>query len=604
MTGSLASFSVAFCLVAGVFSSASVSAQIQLNRPSIESEKPGSTDVLQTQALEAPHPSAKALSPNKVAPRPLEDEGILVNQLSSIDPDANGLLSENEGGFPPNFWEGTEWAFVNALMPRMPASSSSAAVRALSERLLVSQAAVPENKPVDTSFISLRVNRLLAMGNVDQALSLLNLVSEERMNEDLSRIKIEATFFNNDNAGACDAVQKAQGKYAGFYWSQAQAFCLALSGDHSRAALIADLIRERDDAIEPAFFTAIDALAGAREQGVAALKSPMALHLAMLRAAKLQVPAEILEIGTVAVLRAVALSPNAELEVRLVAAEMAHRAGALSNEQILRLYTGIPFSRKELNTPLSVAAESWGARSRALILRSAAAQRVPLARAEVLRQGWQLARENKGYLNIVGPSVPLTLELDPAAELNWFAGDAARVLFAGGEIEKAMDWYNVVVSERQISEEARAAEEMLWPLALLVENSNAGSFDDKRLKAWYVAMQQSDPQSSAKKAQVLFALLAALGRPVPAKVQQLMVYTTFSGDDTGLNVAWQNGVNRATESRLLGEAVLLAVVGAGESADGILKLGDALRVIAALRVIGLERDAKLLAIETALFAGL
>ena len=222
---------------------------------------------------------------------------------------------------------------------------------------------------------------MLAMGKVDKALSLLKLISEERIDEDLSRIKIEAMFFNNDNAGACAAVQNAQGRYTGFYWSQAQAFCFALSGDHSRAALIADLIRERDNEIEPAFFTAIDALAGAREQRAAALKSPMALHLAMLRAAKLQVPAEILQKGTIAVLRSVALSPNAELSVRLKAAEKAYRAGALSDKEILRLYTGIPFSREELNTPLSVAAESWGPRSRALILRSAAVQSVPLARA-------------------------------------------------------------------------------------------------------------------------------------------------------------------------------------------------------------------------------
>ncbi|MEC7463833.1 MAG: hypothetical protein VX809_04420, partial [Pseudomonadota bacterium] len=121
---------------------------------------------------------------------------------------------------------------------------------------------------------------------------------------------------------------------------------------------------------------------------------------------------------------------------------------------------------------------------------------------------------------------------------------------------------------------------------------------------WYVAAQQSDPQGSSNKARALFALMAALGRPVSAQVQQLMIYAPFSSDETGLNVAWQSGLNRATESKLLGEAVLLAVVGAGEGADGTLKLGDALRVISALRAIGLEEDAQLLAIETAISVGL
>ena len=229
---------------------------------------------------------------------------------------------------------------------------------------------------------------------------------------------------------------------------------------------------------------------------------------------------------------------------------------------------------------------------------------MPLARAEVLRQGWQLARENNSYLNFAGPSVPLTLELDPTIELNWFAGDAARVLFSHGEIDKAMGWYRAADSEKDVSEEARAAAEMLWPLALLAEASNSVPFDDKRLKAWYAAAQQSDPQGSTNKARALFALMAALGRPVSAQVQQLMIYAPFSSDETGLNVAWQSGLNRATDSKLLGEAVLLAVVGAGEAADGTLKLGDALRVISALRAIGLEEDAQLLAIETAISVGL
>ena len=139
---------------------------------------------------------------------------------------------------------------------------------------------------------------------------------------------------------------------------QAQAFCLAISGDHTRAALIADLIRERDDEIEPVFFTAIDSLAGARKDGVPALVAPMALHLAMMRAAKLRVPAEVVQDGTVSVLRTVALSANEALDVRLIAAEKAFRAGALTGEQILKLYLGIPFSREELNAPISAAEEN------------------------------------------------------------------------------------------------------------------------------------------------------------------------------------------------------------------------------------------------------
>ena len=98
--------------------------------------------------------------------------------------------------------------------------------------------------------------------------------------------------------------------------------------------------------------------------------------------------------------------------------------------------------------------------------------------------------------------------------------------------------------------------------------------------------------------------MAALGRPLSPAVWQSLLNTPFGGDDTGLNVAWQSRVDEATAGRLLGEAVLLATIGAGESTDGFLKLGDALRVISALRAVGLEQDARLLAIETAVASGL
>ena len=583
---------------------ASAGAQLQLNRstPTIEKR----VDLPSPEKL-VPSQSSPEITPSTlqtVAPRPMEEAGIVVNTLDSLDPDANGLLSENQGGFTPSFWQGTDWALVSALMPRMPSGSSSPVLRSLAVRLLTSRAAVPANKPVDASFIALRVDRLLAMGRVRQALALLKVAGDERLDKNLARTRIEALFFNNDNAGACKAAQSFRDKYSGLYWSQTQAFCLALSGDHPRAGLIADLILEREDEIEPVFFTAIDALAGARKDGMPVLKTPAALHLAMMRAAKLRVPAGIVQSGTVSVLRAVALSPNAELEVRLIAAEKAYRAGALTDNQILRMYLGIPFSREEMNAPISAAEQNWDPRNRALILRSAAMQSIPLARAEVLRGAWQIGRERDNAAEIVGPSVPLAAELTPSVELNYFAGDVGRALFAGGRIERAMAWYRIVARDRENSDEARAAEAALWPLAILADTANSLPLSEKRLTDWYAGKQKSNPQAAAKQARTLFSLIGSLGRPISLDVSRSLLNAPFGGEDTGLNVAWQSRVDSASARDRLGEVVLLATVGAGESVDGILKLGDALRVITALRGVGLERDAELLAIETAVSLGI
>ena len=605
MTGSPARYFLLAGVAAAIFAPGISVAQLQLNRPTPQIDRPAAP----APAPETPAPDDAGSDPaapplETVAPRPLEKSGITVNRLDSLDPDANGLLSEAQGGFPPTLWQGTDWGLVRTLMPRMPAGSPGAVVRSLARRLLLSRAAVPASKPVSASFIALRVDRLLAMGDIDRALALLKITPDERRDEALARTRVEALFFNNDNAGACAAVRNARDDYAGLYWSQAQAFCHALSGELSRASLIGDLLRERRDEIEPVFFEAMDALADARKGDTPALKSPRALHLAIMRAANLPVPAEIVQDGAVSVLRAVALSPNAALDIRLIAAEKAYRAGALSDDRIIRLYTGIDFSREQLNAPISAAEENWGPRTRALVLRSAASQKVALARAEVLRRAWQIGRERDSYAEIAGPSVPLVAEIAPAVELGWFAGDAARVLFSGGRLDAALAWYAIAARDREISDDARTAEAALWPLAALADSTNGVVLTDERLAAWFDARRQADPVLAAKQARTLYALLAALGRPISVAVWQTLLDAPFGSDENGLNVAWQSRLDSATAAGRLGETVLLATVGAAESAGGTLGLGDALRVISALRANGLENDARRLALETAVAAGL
>jgi len=578
-----------------------------------------------------------------VAPRPLDGAGITVNRLEAVDPDAIGLIGEDQGGFPLTLWRGAQWSVVSGLMPRMPAGLGSPALRDMARRLLVSRASVPVGKPLDASLVALRIERLLAMGDVGNALALLKIAPDERRDEALARTRIEALFFDSNNADACKAVLNAIRDYSGLYWLQAQAFCLALSGSHARASLIADLLRERENEIEKVFFAAIDALAGAKGGESPALTAPSALHLSMMRAAGFRFPAEIVQTAQASVLRVVALAPNAALDIRLIAAEKAHRIGALTDDEIMRFYMSIPFSKAELSGPISAAEESWAPRTRALLVRAAAVQSVALAKAEVLRRAWQLGQERDGYAEIAGTSVPVVAGIEPAAELLWFAKDAARVLFAAGRSARALAWYQIAAADSQRIEEARDAEAVLWPLAVLAdpitdtrqntdgENSdgagnivvrpvgtNAVPVDAARLQTWFDARQadaqpdnqpdnQADAQAVSRQAAAFYTLLEATGRSVPDALWQSLLDRPFTGDaggGAGLNAVWTHSLEAASTDARLGETVLLATVGAGDAGDKSLSLADAARMIVALRRVGLEAEARRLAVETAMAAGL
>ena len=637
------------CVLAIIMPS-TVSAQLQLRRPTpvIETPSPASESP-------QPAPGARPAAENTpvvqpppgitVAPRPFDEAGITVNRLETVDPDAIGLIGVDQGGFPLTLWRGAQWPVVRALMPRMPTGLGSATLRDLARRLLVSQASVPVGKPLDESFVALRVDRLLAMGDIGNALALLKITPDERRDEALARTRIEALYFENNNADACTAVQNAIRDYSGLYWSQAQAFCLALSGAHARAALIADLLRERESEIEKVFFAAIDALAGVDAGEGPPLKAPSALHLSMMRAAGFRFPAEIVQTARAAVLRAVALAPNAALDVRLVAAEKAHRIGALSGAEILRLYSSIPFSKAELSGPISAAEENWTPRTRALLIRAAAGHSVALAKAEVLRRAWELGKEREGYAEISGASVPVVVGIEPAAELLWFAKDAARVLFAAGVNDRALAWYSIAAADSDRIEEARDAESALWPLAVLADrlpgdgvlaeppNSSlqsddsgnsgvtatvaplrtaedalpvsAAPLDSARLRRWFEARRQADAQAAPRQAAAFYALLEATGRDVPADLWQSLLDRPFAGaDGNGLNGVWTHSIETASTDFRIGETVLLATVGAGDVGDKGLSLRDAARMIVALRRVGLQSEARRIAVETAMAAGL
>ena len=91
----------------------------------------GQPVVLTTPTLLTPEPGGEA------PPEPGEEagnavpspEGIEVNRLAEIDPDAVGTLDPKDGGFGPDLWRGSERRTVERLLPRLPGAGRSAAMR-------------------------------------------------------------------------------------------------------------------------------------------------------------------------------------------------------------------------------------------------------------------------------------------------------------------------------------------------------------------------------------------------------------------------------------------------------------------------------------------
>ncbi|MDP6661064.1 MAG: hypothetical protein QGF30_06010 [Alphaproteobacteria bacterium] len=557
---------------------------------------------------------------------------IETDMLQAIDQDSFGVLEADQGGFGIEMWSGSDRRIVEWLLPKLPVTAHSRVMRDLMRRLLLSNATAPQGASDGPSLISLRISGLMAMGDMEAVESLLAMAPVHLDDEALLRAQVNNLFLVNDSAEACPNIRTAIRKSQDIFWQKGLIFCQVLSGEHDRAVLGVDLMREQGMDADSVFFRLVGSLLGEWEGRIDSLSDPTALQLAMARAGNMRLPGDVTQTRNPALLAAIAISPNADPEIRLAAAEKAESAGTLSTESLRQIYASIEFTSEELESALTTAEAIDGPRGRALLLRTAQVQDVPTAQAEVLLAFLASARDSGLYETAAYVIAPTLVEMAPAAELIWFAEEAGRVLIFTGALEQAMGWYDLAEQESAGIPEAGQAKARLWPLILISDPGEPTPLDGAMTEAWMKqdAVVSPTPQEGSVefsaaaanagpeaeyRVDMLLGLLDAVGNPVDISIwegrtQQAAVI----GDNTLENVSlpapalpspvlWY-GLRVAAEELRLGETILFALVSLGH--DGLDRVNPITmnEVISRLRLVGLDTESRALALEAAIAAGL
>jgi hypothetical protein len=528
-----------------------------------------------SEPVPAPVPGEAGRAPAApAAPAEAAPSGIQVAPLPPVDPEWTGTLGEDRGGFPPTLWQGTRRRVVLALVPALPVTTSPV-LQTLERRLLLANALPPAGREESAGFLALRAEKLIAMGLVEDAAALLQAAPGE--SEALERARIELKLLAGDRDGACQAVGEAIRRRQGLWWDRALVACNALAGKHEEAALGLGLLREQKAPKDAAFDALVERLGG-RETRLPPMPQPTPLHLALLRAAKLPYPGDLAGVSAPAALRMIALTEGTPAQQRLAAAQRAAAFGALTPDELRRVYDAVEFTAEERANALSRAKEEKGARGRALLWTAAKAQSLPGPRAELLQA--LLAEAEDDYVVAARTVEPLLAEIPPSPELAWFGADAARAFYAAGRPADARAWGAVAGPE---------AAKTLGPLARLAEGA---------------ALPLPDlPQERAAQAALFLGLVEALGDALPADAWAPYLEPGAATPAPLPPAALLLAQGSAIEGRRLGEALLLILP---TLAEGERLTGEPLllvRAVAGLRALGLEETARALAIEAALAAG-
>lgn len=530
---------------------------------------------------------------------------IEVNPLGALSLDSVGVLGPDNGGFGQNLWRGTDRIVVENLLRRLPGDIRSPTLRDLARRLLLTMATPPamqsgSRAPKGSGLLALRAERLAAMGEVDGLNELMAVVPSRQDDEILARARVDGLLAAQENDEACRQIRNGITAYhTQAYWQKAMVFCNMVAGETDKVMLGVDLLRELGAADDPAFLTLASTAAGGKAK-IPADASLTPLHLAMLKVAGQPFPPAAVAQAPPALLVAIARSSTANIEVRAQAAELAGAAGLITGDALAQIYAAFSFTPEQLANAISTFESGPGPTARALLYQAAQAQSLPAARAEVLRVALQSEGTGGVYQAVVRAFLPLLLEIPTNPDLAWFAGTAGRALYAAGQFEAASGWLALGREDAILNPQAATAVAALWPYSRLA--GDMAMTTDGSLAAWSAMFGMSGDAVQARRQTLLRASFQALGEQDP------MPWNTIAAEaDVPARplpaAALLYALQEASESQRVGETVLLALVvlgTAGPADSHVLALSSA---IAALSRVGLEKEARALAIEAALANG-
>jgi hypothetical protein len=539
---------------------------------------------------------------NPAVPTPVPDTseqtqtlppGVQAMPLAPVDPAWAGSLPASEGALPAALWQGTPRAFVMAALPQLQPVVSPT-LQNLTRRLLLSNATAPygPDLPQARSLAAIRLERLMALGQVDAAAELMDRLPWKGDPEPLDRLRVEIAFLKNDNDAACQQVQSAIGHYQDIWWDRAQIACQALAGDQSKAALGLSLLRERKVSRDQVFDGLIEAVGGHAAK-LERMPDPTPIRVALLAAAKLPLPPDALQSADPAVLRAWATNATVPNDRRLAAAERAAALGALPLDELRLLYTEITFKPEERKGAIQQAGDN--PRARALLYATAKQETIPAARAEALQALLQAGLKRGEFPVTARLVAPLLLELQPSPDLDWFAPAAARALYAVDRPLEAGAWAQIG---------GAPAQAQLFLIARLAQGDQGPPWPKDGFKSILEALQPKDTVAEPGKLLLAGALLQAVGEPItPLDWALLVALPPTAGDPLPNTALWLDGRD-ALRNHRLGEALVTTLVLAqsgGRLSSEPIVIAEA---VARLNALGLGTDARHLALEAALAAGL
>ncbi len=519
---------------------------------------------------------------------------MVVEGLQAIDSSSIGLMNEDDKGLGPKMWRGTERSRISRLIDHLPVRTTSPVLQDLLRRVLLTAAIIPSapGQTVKEDLLLRRLQKLYDAGYPDELIQLSQRVQAGSLSMSSQKLVQEAYLLLGQTARACkDAIDKVQERTDTF-WTKSQLICRSLDGQHERVEMGAILLEEGGET-DSVFFDLLAIMAGEKIKLDLGDGKFSAHHMALARATKTEIALQKLRASGPGFFRAATQVGEYDDAYRLAAGWQGAEFGVvllasleplLMNEKLVQDFKG-PFLLGDYQfAKTSTNAETKKAALENLVM--------------------QLSESNSVFPMVSHLSKEIS-GLQPDSKQTTFLYAPARLFLALEKLETASEWGRqarkaVLAGNIESISNAQAAVGRLDPLLLIAGASGVKKWDARMFLRWRRAHGGLSDEERAAKGNILLSLLDSVGVSVPmSHWQQLADQGSFSLAK-GLSPAMIRSLLDAAANGRVGETVSLVLTGLGEGALKELDASSLLVAIGALRQIGLEREARALALEIAI----
>jgi hypothetical protein len=538
------------------------------------------------------------------------NSGIEIGTLGQVDEGSVGLLDSSNGGLGTAMWTGTGRRVVERLLGQVPGPTSSPVMGDLARRLLLTSARPPQGAHGGVSLLALRLHQLNAAGRADDIVQLLARSGGARPSPAAAMEFANGALGAGDTNRACNMLSvlpvggdTSSDEIAAFAL-RLSIFCQISGGQLGAANLTVELAREQG--FGDLYFLALAAQA---TDGLK-LDAPIpavfdALTFRMLLLAKRPVPNDVVARVTPNLLVSMAAGGAYDPEIQVAAAERAAALGLLSGDEMAAAYLSVPYSREDVDGVRIGREPASPYRRRALYHQAVLDELVPAGRADLLSTLFFREAAGDAYRATLLAHMSSLSSVPPSSVLTAFAPLAVRAFVERGDRVRAGMWLSVLegqdVAARQ-QRELRAIVRLIDPGARIVPLGFKAEDENNFIPA--ILQDALDDLATGGQARDFAAmeivLLDALGFQISQSVWDALLAAGDLPSGVVPSPTLMRKLQIVSENAQRGETVMLVLAGlaeAGPSGTHPKSIGD---MVAALMRVGLEEDARRLAVEALL----